>query len=1347
MTNAALRGKPDAGNPHVRFDEGEVASAATPRRGSLLYKQRLSAFFAVACLLCVPAYADEWFVSPNGSDSAAGTEVAPFRTLTNAVFRASANDTITLLPGDHVEGVTTQAASQNRVVVDKPLIIRSRDGRDATRIVGAWSTVESTSLPWGMGAGSVRCVWIAAAGSGTRLEGITFANGSTPTTTGSAATTGTSGGGLYVDSAASATVVNCAFVDCEGTNGGGLFYGNQNDNVKVVRTLFKRCRSTKFGYAMRGGAAYNCVFDDNGRTRLKDGTLKTEDNTLRGALCVAYVVVNCTFVGNDCYGLGGDTKIPGVYNCLFVKNGTGSADVRDMNTAYVTGYYNCVSDVSSTTANNSEYVPFDSSAEVYSPADGDYRLVYGAHSLTNGNATFLTQIPEEFRDKDFYGNARTTDGVVYVGAVQRFATAVASGVLLRLQGNGSWRIGGKDFPLVSCTWKVGEGWPAPVLVQFAPTSGVALVRYTVNGEPVWPRRDDAAWVNSQTPGAIRAVTPVTTTNVVWADANEGSDETGDGSAAAPFKTLGMAVTNSLTTHVVYAKAGDYNAGGSKAIGQNSRVVVPGTFSGELRVLAVEGPDVTFISGTYGTTDATYGFGADGARCVAIASTGANYAAIQGFTLRNGRTATSNGKEGNGAALANIDDSSVSLGTGLLVDCVITNCLAPRGAAAFGGTLLRCRVYDCLSTGNNNGILRGGNAISTLFAGCGKKSGITLNVVAGASYAWNCTFYGNSIGSFYESGTAGLQSGLCNCVSAARTDNGNDLDRASAFSAGWITNTLYQRAAAGATANFDETVVSENPVEFADEALGYLALSKESAGYSLASATQMKSCMDIDGNPFEFAADGAYQAGCYAPRPKTELSTWYVDSANGNDANDGKTEESAFATLAAAISAAEYGDTVVALPGTYASGTMLQNLAQSGGSVEPTLPARVVVKSGVTLESRDGAEATVIRGEASSAQEAVNGCGEGAVRGVFLCRDATVRGFTITGGHTLCTGVTSVNEYGGAVAGCAGAAATDAEFSGLVENCVISGNVARIHNSQYGTYRNCRFVGNVNAENKMGFAVSRARLEGCYFEGNGASTSHSTIYCSALVNCTVRGGQAGAGSGNGTVCNEGDYVNVRAILNSVIEAERVKVSIATNCLFGVTTTNLYSGTFRTNAMVYAAANLNDFGIPLAGSPAVDAGDNALASAELTAGCDGAGVRRVLNAVIDLGAYEYDWGAPWGRAIGGGRRLAIVDMPSSAAIVGNRLVFVDGTVKMIWNRGGAGDMYSYRVNVTGSGALAVVVDGETVGTFTALDGARELRFSSNLPAHALSFTYVPGADDVGGAEMYGFVHVSGIQIIVR
>ena len=35
-TGKALNGKPYAGIPHVRFDEGKVASAATPSRGSLL---------------------------------------------------------------------------------------------------------------------------------------------------------------------------------------------------------------------------------------------------------------------------------------------------------------------------------------------------------------------------------------------------------------------------------------------------------------------------------------------------------------------------------------------------------------------------------------------------------------------------------------------------------------------------------------------------------------------------------------------------------------------------------------------------------------------------------------------------------------------------------------------------------------------------------------------------------------------------------------------------------------------------------------------------------------------------------------------------------------------------------------------------------------------------------------------------------------------------------------------------------------------------------------------------------------------------------------------------------------
>ena len=54
-TGKALNGKPYAGNPHVRFDEGEVASVATPRRGSLLYRTRLDSMgrALVVAALCV----------------------------------------------------------------------------------------------------------------------------------------------------------------------------------------------------------------------------------------------------------------------------------------------------------------------------------------------------------------------------------------------------------------------------------------------------------------------------------------------------------------------------------------------------------------------------------------------------------------------------------------------------------------------------------------------------------------------------------------------------------------------------------------------------------------------------------------------------------------------------------------------------------------------------------------------------------------------------------------------------------------------------------------------------------------------------------------------------------------------------------------------------------------------------------------------------------------------------------------------------------------------------------------------------------------------------------------------
>ena len=59
----------------------------------------------------------------------------------------------------------------------------------------------------------------------------------------------------------------------------------------------------------------------------------------------------------------------------------------------------------------------------------------------------------------------------------------------------------------------------------------------------------------------------------------------------------------------------------------------------------------------------------------------------------------------------------------------------------------------------------------------------------------------------------------------------------------------------------------------------------------------------------------------------------------------------------------------------------------------------------------------------------------------------------------------------------------------------------------------------------------------------------------------------------------------------------------------------------------------------------------------------------------------------------------------------------------------------------------MNGETVGSYTQADGAKELRFRSELDANQLRFDYVPGANDDGGAELYGFSHTRGLAIVIR
>lgn len=436
--------------------------------------------------------------------------------------------------------------------------------------------------------------------------------------------------------------------------------------------------------------------------------------------------------------------------------------------------------------------------------------------------------------------------------------------------------------------------------------------------------------------------------------------------------------------------------------------------------------------------------------------------------------------------------------------------------------------------------------------------------------------------------------------------------------------------------------------------------------------------------------------------------------------------------------------------------MVPTLAQSGYTAAPTLPARVVVKGGVTLESRDGPESTVIKGAASTSSGRSDGCGDGAVRGVFLCEGATLRGFTVTGGRTLYLTSGSIDVMGGGICGAYDAAdGSAAQWRGLVENCIVSDNAARTGGgAQYGTYRNCRFEGNSVYYN-MGYALCRGSAEGCVFKGNGpsAGTGHSVCYDCKIVNCTLFGGQAGATtSDRGLVFNEGGAKNL-PILNSIVLGNYATGTSTNNfILSGASNTSQVATKHEGGNVTGDASVVDENGEPVAGAVVIDAGDASFCSAECLAGRDLAGTRRILNSTIDIGAFEYDWGKPWGKALG--RRLVVDDMPSDAALGqdGKSLVFGAPAVgeavvpvAMTWIGKGEDATFDFTATVTGTGTLTVTANGDEIATVTAADGAKALNFTSSLAANSLIFAYDgPEAD---GVTLAGFSSQSPFVLMFR
>ena len=1278
------------------------------------WKFSLWVVMAVVASATLPA-AEYFADAVNGNDANDGlTEATAKLSLKAALALANTGDTVTLLPGDYTNGVETTSSTYSRGYINKQITLRSKNGRasrDVTRIVGKYDYAGGTGTgkTGGMGDNCVRGLWVTSAAAGTVIEGISFVDCSAPFLTGSGESTSGGGiffgnGGLTSTAADNLYVVDCAFIRCQATRGAGMYGGTS------VRCLFKSCRHTKFGAGQRAGSSYNSVFDD---CHVVPG-LGQDSMIGGGVLGYMRYVVNCTVV--NCEPRLAANLTGNLVNCIFQNNGDQTLPQERT--------FNCVTDTSTMTSNGCAVSVVYGMAEVWSPMDDDYRVNAGAKALTKGSADWLAQIPAAYRDTDYYGNPRVTDGTVYCGAVQAVAGETGSGVAFRLAGlEGTLKVDGEPVTAGYRTWFQRTGWPFTVRLAFesdSPTRGV--VRYTLSETSFWPLQDDTLHLLPEQEHVKTLA--VELGNVVHVDPVAG-DDTNDGSAESPYRTLQKAVDCTANT-LVLAHPGDY-AEGEKYWSGSNRVYV--STKRLLRVKAVAGAESTFITGAADPEPAIandYGLGPKAVRCIGVDTNGA--CCFQGFTLRDGHasynTDNTDTDAVHGGALLNGYGTSSKF-NGVLADCLITNCVVSRGIA-FGGVLQRCRVTGCNAV--KLGLLRSCRAVASLFD---HNPGTGGSIVSQLAEAYNCTFVTN--------GCAALSSGYgkaYGCVMGWR--NGSDVSGTPAE----MKFCVYTSKASGAS--IDGSNVQENPIKLVSPETGDWRLLSTSAGVTLGYLSRLTGIgyapVSFDGTPFKLS-DGRVPAGAFNIR---EATTNYVDAVNGNDATaDGMTEATAYRTLAAALAAAKSGDTVVALPGTYAEGTAVPTASQAvSGNTVPTIPARAVVPSRVTLESRDGPEATVIEGVRATVNANSYGCGADAVRCVFLCQYATVRGFTLYNGHTDSGGadyaINTVNTRGGGV-GVANAGSVANGKNSFVENCVITNcSAARGAGGFCGTYRKCKFLN--NSAPKPGTALYWGVVEGCFFDNN---TGHSSIYKSPVWNSTIL---ATAKGNIAAINNEGTRSDTeQPVVNTILGTSSYVSSNLVNCAYSSAAHNRWPDAPNVNPAVGELLIGSD-GVPMEGSVAIDAGDAFQTPASL-GDTDLAGGQRVYNGAMDIGCYEFDWRPKFAADLGKGVAVASAS-PEVFEGAGGVVTLPGGSLEAGWsNAAGKQRGYSGTMRVTGNGTLTVTRNGEAFRTVTSADGEQTFQFFSSAALEVLAFAYAPGENDDGAALLSGFAVGNGFMVILR
>jgi hypothetical protein len=802
--------------------------------------------------------------------------------------------------------------------------------------------------------------------------------------------------------------------------------------------------------------------------------------------------------------------------------------------------------------------------------------------------------------------------------------------------------------VVTCTAPTGNGTltpqghfflpvlPTQLLFTATADAGSVLRHFSVNG---YKQKDCGTTfaLRIKDPGAVYIVTaefrPARYVDPAGSDANDGT------SSATAWRTLQHAATTAPSGSMVLAAPGTYNEGHAFGASHSNRVVV----TRNIVLKATAGPEQTVIEGATDPDSTLYGCGTNAMRCLYISA-----GAVEGFTLTGGAGSVSPGDKD----ADNVRGGAVfATESGTLWDCVISNNVASRGAAGFGGTFNRCLV-----TGNrvyNNGTFRAAEVYDCLIV---NNIGNWAGVFGGRFYG--CTISGQSAGGgIGESTTAyntilfdnavqdAAAKAICiNCCTGGQLRPGAGNIAADPLFVDAANGDFRLRADSPCINAGDATYgtgiggadfvgaprVQGGQVNIGayEGAVGSIMASATSGGsINPSGAFLLTNDVTFTATPWPGRAFRHFELnGVQVPGSATSLDIvaadygdgavivravfqdgFYVDAATGDDANSGLEADQPLKTLQAAASRALDGDTVRVAPGTYDAGSA----AVTAGA----LANRLVITNDITVMSLGGPEDTFIVGARS---QNANGCGSDAVRCVYMSA-GTLQGFTITGGATD-------TEDGGFENDCGGGIYSLFSSSASVIDCIISNNIAysRGGGASFGVLHRCRISGNAaigTGPTAFGGAVRGSRVYDSLIVNNSGSYAIAFAY---LYNVTAYN--------DSPVSTSSAYNSILILIgggNSYAGSDSSR-KVFHSCLSGTLPAANDGGGNLFEDPLFMDPVAGDFRLHLT-SPCIDRGRIGPYGSGL--GLDLLGAARLQGADVDMGAYE--------GGVGGVRIIASVD----------------------------------------------------------------------------------------------------------